>query len=64
MTLPLARRFLALPLACFGVVILSSETRGYVLENKSWLEDCNGHHHANGIGSVVCRHSRMKQHLE
>ena len=36
MTLPFARRFLALPLACLGVVILSSETRGYVLENKSW----------------------------
>src|SRR6476469_9246411 len=36
MTLPLARRFLTLPLACFAAVILSSETRGYVLENKSW----------------------------
>ena len=36
MTLPFARRFLTLPLACLGAVILSSETRGYVLENKSW----------------------------
>ena len=36
MTLPLARRFLILLFACFGAVILSSETRGYVLENKSW----------------------------
>ena len=36
MTLPLARRFLILFLACLGAVILSSETRGYVLENKSW----------------------------
>ena len=36
MALPFARRFLALPLACLGAVILSSETRGYVLENKSW----------------------------
>ena len=36
MTLPLARRFLILLLAWLGAVILSSETRGYVLENKSW----------------------------
>ncbi len=36
MTLSLARRFLALPLVCLGAVIFSSETRGYVLENKSW----------------------------
>ena len=36
MTLPLARRFLILLFACLGAVILSSETRGYVLENKSW----------------------------
>ena len=36
MSLPLARRFLALPLACFAAAVLSSETRGYVLENKSW----------------------------
>src|SRR4029450_11167583 len=36
MALPLTHRFLALPLACLSVVSLSSETRGYVLENKSW----------------------------
>ena len=36
MALPLARHFLVFPLACLSVVILSSETRGYVLENKSW----------------------------
>ena len=36
MILALARRFLILRFACLGAVILSSETRGYVLENKSW----------------------------
>ena len=36
MILPPARRFLILLFACLGAVILSSETRGYVLENKSW----------------------------
>jgi hypothetical protein len=36
MTFPLARRLLTLPLACFAALILSSEMRGYVLENKSW----------------------------
>jgi len=36
MTLPLARRLMALPLAGLAAVILSSRTQGYVLENKSW----------------------------
>jgi len=36
MTLPFARRFLALPLACFAAAALSSETQGYALEKKSW----------------------------
>ena len=36
MTLSLACRFTVLPLACLGAVLLPSETRGYVLENKSW----------------------------
>jgi len=36
MTSPLARRFLPQPLAFFAAAVLSSETLGYVLENKSW----------------------------
>ncbi len=36
MALPLARRLLALPLACLAAAILSSEARGFLLENKSW----------------------------